>query len=95
MTGPKHESFEAFMTITLRLFGALKHFAQGGQPTSRARRVDVPDGLTAQQLVLHLGIPYGGEEGQMVVTVNDVEVEHGTRLREGDSVSLFEALAGG
>ena len=83
------------MTITLRLFGELKHFAPGDLPTSRAQRVEVPEGVNALQLVLHLGIPYGGEEGQMVITVNDVEVDHSTPLREGDTVSLFEALAGG
>lgn len=83
------------MTITLRLFGELKHFAPGNRPSSRAQRVEIPDGLTAQQLVLHLGIPYGGEEGQMVITVNDVEVDHSSPLREGDTVSVFEALAGG
>lgn len=83
------------MTITLRLFGELKHYAPGGRPTSRSQRIEVPDGLSALQLVLHLGIPYGGEEGQMVITVNDVEVDHSTPIREGDTVSLFEALAGG
>lgn len=83
------------MTVILRLFGELKQYAPGGRPTSRAQPIEVPEGLTAQQLILQLGIPYGGEEGQMVVTVNDVEVDHGAELRDGDTVSLFEPLAGG
>lgn len=83
------------MTIKLRLFGELKHFAPGDHPTSRSQHVEVPDGLTAQQLVLHLGIPYGGEEGQMVIAVNDTEVDHSAPLQDGDTVSLFEPLAGG
>jgi len=82
------------MTITLRLFGELKHYAPAGS-AGRTIRMEVPEGLTALQLILQLGIPYGGEEGQMVVAVNDVEVDHRTRLRDGDSVSMFEALAGG
>jgi molybdopterin converting factor small subunit len=83
------------MTITLRLFGELKHYAPQDAAGKRAARVELPDGMTAVQLILHLGIPYGGEEGQMVVAVNDVEVDHSTVLREGDAVSLFEPLAGG
>jgi len=82
------------MTITLRLFGELKRYAPEGQ-TGRTARVEVPDGMTALQLILRLGIPYGGDEGQMVVAVNDVQVEHNSVLHDGDTVSLFEPLAGG
>ena len=82
------------MTITLRLFGELKEYMPEGKPRSGAR-IELPDNLTALQLILRLGIPYGGDEGQMVVAVNDVEVDHGTVLRDGDTVSLFEPLAGG
>ena len=82
------------MTITLRLFGDLKQYLPEGH-TGRTARLEVPDRLTALQLILRLGIPYGGDEGQMVVAVNDVEVAHSTVLRDGDTVSLFEPLAGG
>lgn len=83
------------MTIYLRLFGELKEYAPAGEQRGRAVRFEVPEGTTALQLILKLGIPYGGDEGQMAVAVNDVEVEHGTELHEGDTVSLFEPLAGG
>jgi molybdopterin converting factor small subunit len=83
------------MTITLRLFGELKQYLPEGRKQGRAVHVEVPDGLTALQLILRLGIPYGGEEGQMVVAVNDTEVAHNAVLRDGDTVSLFEPLAGG
>ena len=82
------------MTITLRLFGELKQYLPGNAK-GRTARLEVPDGLTALQLILRLGIPYGGDEGQMVVAVNDVEVSHCTVLRDGDTVSMFEPLAGG
>jgi molybdopterin converting factor small subunit len=82
------------MTVTVRLFGELKSHAPAGQ-NPRAARLELPNGSTALQLILSLGIPYGGDEGQMVVAVNDVEVEHGSVLRDGDTVSLFEPLAGG
>jgi molybdopterin converting factor small subunit len=82
------------MTITLRLFGELKQYMPH-DATGRTARMELPDGTTALQLILRLGIPYGGEEGQMVVAVNDAEVDHNTVLREGDAVSMFEPLAGG
>jgi molybdopterin converting factor small subunit len=82
------------MTITLRLFGELKEYMPQGKARSGAR-IEVAENMTALQLILALSIPYGGEEGQMVVAVNDVEVDHNTRLREGDTVSIFEPLAGG
>ena len=83
------------MQITLRLFGELKQYTPDGEKQGRAVRIEVPDGLTALQLILRLGIPYGGDEGQMVVAVNDVEVEHNSVLHDGDVVSMFEPLAGG
>ncbi|HEU4752848.1 MAG TPA: MoaD/ThiS family protein [Armatimonadota bacterium] len=82
------------MTVRIRLFGELKRYLPEGQ-TGRTARVEVPEGLTAQQLILRLGIPYGDHEGPIVVAVNDVEREHGVVLRDGDTVSLFEPLAGG
>jgi molybdopterin converting factor small subunit len=83
------------MTLRVRLFGDLKHHAPPAASGARVFPLEVPEGTTALQLILRLGIPYGGDEGQMVVAVNDVEVDHGTVLRDGDTVSLFEALAGG
>lgn len=83
------------ISITLRLFGELKEYAPEGPRRGRAVRVELPEGITAQQLILRLGIPYGGDEGQMVVAVNDVEVDHGATLHDGDAVSLFAPLAGG
>ena len=82
------------MTISLRLFGELKHYAPEGS-SGRTARLEIPEGTTALQLILRLGIPYGGEEGQMVVAVNDVEAPHDILLKECDAVSLFEPLAGG
>ena len=82
------------MTITLRLFGELKQHMPPGS-TGRSARLELREGTTALQLILRLGIPYGGEEGQMVVAVNDAEVDHNTPLRDGDAVSIFEPLAGG
>ena len=94
-TAPEPFRLSLAMTITLRLFGELKQYAPEGERLGRAVRIEIPDGLTARQLILRLGIPYGGEEGQMVVAVNDSEVHHEAVLRDGDAVSLFEPLAGG
>jgi len=83
------------MSITLRLFGELKHYAPAETRAGRGPQIEIPDGLTVLQLIVRLGIPYGGEEGQIVAAVNDVEVDHGTALRDGDMLALFEPLAGG
>lgn len=82
------------MTIQLRLFGELRHFRPAGS-SGRTISMTLADGTTALQLILQLGIPYGGGEGQMVVAVDDVEVDHNAVLKDGDTVSLFEPLAGG
>jgi sulfur carrier protein ThiS len=83
------------MFVTLRLFGELKHYTPAGERQGRSVRVEMPGGSTVLDLIFRLGIPYGGDEGQMVAAVNDVEVPHDARLKEGDAVSLFEPLAGG
>jgi molybdopterin converting factor small subunit len=82
------------MKIRLRLFGELKQHLPEGVP-SRQAEIEVPDGLDVLGLILRLGIPYNAEEGEIVVTVNDTQVEHRAPLREGDVVSMFEPLAGG
>ena len=82
------------MTIQLRHFGELRRHRPAGS-TGRTILLTLPDGTTALQLILQLGIPCGGEEGQMVVAIDDVEVDHNTVLKDGNTVSLFEALAGG
>jgi molybdopterin converting factor small subunit len=83
------------VNVTLRLFGELKQYRPDGPRRGPAVLVALPEAITILQLIQRLGIPYGGEEGQLVATVNDVEVSHETPLREGDVVSLFEPLAGG
>lgn len=83
------------MTIRLRMFGSLRRHAPRDVAAARTFEYEVPEGTTALQLIMKLGIPYGGEEGQMVVAVNDIEVSHETMLQPGDVVSLFEPLAGG
>ncbi len=82
------------MTLHLRLFGELKQYLPEGA-TGRQVAVEVPDGLDALALILRLGIPYEADEGAVVVTINDTQVEHGHRLRDGDVVSMFAPLAGG
>jgi len=57
--------------------------------------MELPEGTTVLDLINRLGIPYGGEEGLLVAAVNDAEAAHGSVLRDGDRVSMFEPLAGG
>jgi molybdopterin converting factor small subunit len=82
------------MPIRLRLFGELKRYMPAGAG-ARQTEVEVPAGLDVLGLIMHLGIPYEGDEGQIVVTINDTQVDHHASIREGDVVSMFEPLAGG
>jgi molybdopterin converting factor small subunit len=82
------------MTIHLRLFGELKQYLPAGA-TGRQAAVEIPDGLDVLGLILHLGIPYDAEEGAVVVTLNDTQVDHRAPVGEGDVVSMFAPLAGG
>src|SRR5262245_48705765 len=84
----------AAMKIHLRLFGELKRYLPAGA-TGRQATVDLPDGLDALGLILHLGIPYDAEEGAIVVAINDTQVDHGAPVQDGDVVSMFAPLAGG
>lgn len=83
------------MTINLRLFGALQPYYPPEHAGRRSARLCLSPGVSVRQLILQLGIPYGEDEGQIVAAVNGREVDHDTALREGDTVSLFEPLAGG
>ena len=83
------------MRVRLRLFGTLKRHAPDGAAGRGTVFLDLPEGATVLQLIMHLGIPYGEHEGQIVAAVNDRETAHDRVLREGDAVSLFEPLAGG
>ncbi|MBI3910348.1 MAG: MoaD/ThiS family protein [Armatimonadetes bacterium] len=82
------------MTISLRLFGSLRQYLPEGA-AGRQVRLEIPEGTNVLGLIMRLGIPYEAEEGQLVVTINDVQVEHSAPLRDGDVVSMFEPLAGG
>jgi molybdopterin converting factor small subunit len=82
------------MKIHLRLFGELKQHAPPGS-SGRQATIEVPEDLDVLGLIMRLGIPYHADEGSIVVTLNDTQVEHSARLKDGDTVSMFEALAGG
>src|SRR5204862_7374798 len=82
------------MKIHLRLFGELKQHAPPGAH-GRQATIEVPENLDVLGLIMRLGIPYHADEGAIVVTVNDHQVEHSSRLQDGDVVSMFEPLAGG
>lgn len=82
------------MKIQLRLFGELRqHLPEG--TTGRQVAIEAPDNLDVLGLIMRLGIPYDADEGALVVNINDTQVEHSARIREGDVVSMFAPLAGG
>ncbi len=82
------------MMVTVRLFSDLvQHLPTGA--TGKRAQVELPEGATVLTLIEALGIPFEISEGMIGIALNDEVSHHEVRLRDGDRVSLFPALAGG
>lgn len=82
------------MRVRVRLFGDLIKFLPEGT-TGRTATVELPEGSTAFDLLLRLGIPHQAHEGCVAMSVGDQVIEHSQALGEDDVVSIFPPLAGG
>ena len=78
------------VTITVKLFAALKKYTPQGSPSGVS--LSLPVGATVQDAVDMLNIPR--EQAGMLV-VGDTYVEVGTVLENGLELSIFPPLAGG
>jgi len=54
--------------------------------------LDVPDGTTVREAISRFPVPI---DETSVIVVNGLTVDLGTRLKAGDIVSAFSAIAGG
>ena len=75
------------MQIRVKLYGAYRQ--QLGQ---REMEIELADGATVRSLIENLGI---ADTVDLWVLLNDVPVERDRRLSAGDTVSLFQPIAGG
>jgi molybdopterin converting factor small subunit len=79
------------MRVTAKLFAQLrKHLPAGADPSGIP--VELPDGATVGDLIDRLGFP---RDHAGIIVSGDQHLEVGSRLKDGQEVSLFPPLAGG
>ncbi len=74
------------MHITIKLFATLRE----GRFNEQVR--ECAEGVTAGRVMKDLAIP---EEQVTLIFINGVHGDPGSRLREGDTLSLFPPVGGG
>ena len=74
------------MEIQIRLFAGLREYARHGD------KVELEDGKEVLDLIERLGIP---PEKVAIILVNGRHAREHQRLHNGETVSLFPAIAGG
>jgi len=75
------------MRVRIKLYGAYRQ--QLGQ---REMEIELSDGATVRSLIEELGIT---DTVDLWVLLNDVPAERDQRLSAGDTVMLFQPIAGG
>lgn len=79
------------MNIEVRLFANLAELLPPGSKNKRAK-IDVPEGITIQDLLERLKIP---SDITNVIMVNGSHRSKDTKLNEGDVVSIIPPITGG
>lgn len=74
------------MEIEVRLFAGLRQFAQQND------KIELDDGKSVSDLLERLGIP---PSKVAIILVNGRHAEQDQPLQDGETVSLFPAIAGG
>ena len=74
------------MEIEVRLFAGLRQFAKQND------KIELDDGKSVSDLLERLGIP---PSKVAIVLVNGRHADQDQPLRDGETVSLFPAIAGG
>jgi molybdopterin converting factor small subunit len=74
------------MEIEVRLFAGLRQFAQQNE------KIELDDGKKVSDLLERLGIP---PSKVAIILVNGRHAEQDQPLQDGETVSLFPAIAGG
>ena len=79
------------MIVTVKLFATLRDFLPQWALRS-GLQMDVPEDETVQELLKALQVP---DEVSRIVLINGRYVSEGSRLADGDIVSVFPPLIGG
>lgn len=80
------------MKIELRLFASLTRYMPAQKGTEPAHNLEVPEGVTVEELLRQLRVPL---DTVKVVFVNGIHAAGSQTLREGDRVGVFPPVAGG
>ncbi len=78
------------MKVTIKLFAALRSFAPEG--AGDEVELELPEGATAQDAVLALGIPEGHAGAAFI---DNERADLGVSLKAGQTVGLIPPLGGG
>jgi sulfur carrier protein ThiS len=79
------------MKIRVRLFGALREVAPGGDDRAEVE-IEMPEGGTAADLVGLLGIP---DSRGVAVVIDGRVLAADETIRSGAPISVFRAIGGG
>ena len=79
------------MTVRVKLHAILRKFLPP-ESKDNALVLELPDGATVSEVITRLGIPpkFAG-----MFVAGDQTLEAGSRLRDGQELSIFPPLAGG
>lgn len=79
------------MQITIQLRGSLVKYFEG----EKARRVEVPDGCSAEEALRAVGIDWTAVSNFGFVAVNGKRVMIYDRISEGDELKAYPKISGG
>jgi sulfur carrier protein ThiS len=83
------------MRIQLALFASLSQYlpetGNGNRLSAHAQMIDLPDGLTVGQVIVHLALP----DEPRIVFVNNRHAPDEHVLQDGERLAIFPPVAGG
>lgn len=79
------------MEITIQLRGTLMKYFEG----EKARRVEVPDGCSAEEALRAVGIDWTAVSSFGFVAVNGKRVMIYDKLKDGDELKAYPKISGG
>lgn len=79
------------MTITITLRGALTKYFDG----QRDRKIEVPDGCSADEALKLAGIQWDKIDNFGFVAINGKRVMIFDRLKDGDELKAYSKISGG
>ena len=80
------------MKVSVKLIATYRELLPKGTMGNKIE-IDVPEGITVQDVMRQFGVPL--DETSVIVLNGLTTLPLSTKLKEGDEVSAFSAVAGG